>query len=194
MKLPSDLPLGAGRLKTESIRTRFSTMAEMTQYLTETMGYVPLNAPQYACPVLTAEMLTTADWKEYTINYAWFKSWWDFYREKLAEISAFVLQYKNMLLIIETATRKTQRELANAINEKLTAERLKERVLENPEYQDTLLELQRWQQAKEMVEAKFESLDKSMAMLSRQIEIRKLDLEQTNISGNLLTRNAPRRL
>lgn len=188
MRLPQNIPIGAGRSRVESIQTTFSTADEVTQLLVETMGYYPLQPPQYPCPVLDVSMLTTDDWKAYSLNWSMFKAWWDFYNEKLAEVSNQVLQCKNTLTMIETATKKAQRELASATHEKITEARLKEQVLENPEYQAALLELQRYQQAKELVEAKFESLDKSLAMLSRQIEIRRIDLEQTRTGSNIPNR------
>jgi len=188
VRLPTNIPIGAGQAKAESIRTRFSTVEEVTQELVETMGYTQLITPRFPCPYLTADMLTTQDWTQYSNTYAMFKAWWDFYREKLAEVSNMVLQYKNMLVMVDTATKKTLREMAEATQERLSIDKLKERVLENPEYQEVLLELQRYQQAKELVEAKFDSLDKSMAMISRQIEIRKLDLEQNQINSNIPNR------
>lgn len=191
MRLPSDIPLGAGQARAEAIQAHFSTSDEVMQGLKEEMGYVPVPQPHYACPVLNAEMLTTSNWKTYSQNYAMFKGWWDFYNEKLAEVTNCVVQYKNMLSMIETATKKTQRELARATREKLTVDMLKERVLENPEYQAALLELQRYTQAKALLQAKFESLDKSLSMLSRQVEIRRLDLEQVQVGSNMAGRGRP---
>lgn len=188
MRLQNNLPIGAGQTAAENIRSRFSTVAEVTQNLRETMGYVPQTTPQFACPMLTAEMMTTVDWNSYSVNYVTFKVWWDFYREKLAEVTNMVLQHKNMLTMIEVRTKKAVREIAEATGEKLTVERLKDRVLENAEYQDVMLELQRWQHAKELVEAKFESLDKSMFMISRQVEIRRVDIEQHRVANNMPTR------
>jgi hypothetical protein len=188
VRLQNNLPIGAGQTAAENIRSRFSTVAEVTQNLRETMGYVPQTTPQFACPMLTAEMMTTVDWNSYSVNYVTFKVWWDFYREKLAEVTNMVLQHKNMLTMIEVRTKKAVREIAEATGEKLTVERLKDRVLENAEYQDVMLELQRWQHAKELVEAKFESLDKSMFMISRQVEIRRVDIEQHRVANNMPTR------
>lgn len=188
VRLQNNLPIGAGQTAAENIRSRFSTVAEVTQNLMETMGYVPQTTPQFACPMLTAEMMTTVDWNSYSVNYVTFKVWWDFYREKLAEVTNMVLQHKNMLTMIEVRTKKAVREIAEATGEKLTVERLKDRVLENAEYQDVMLELQRWQHAKELVEAKFESLDKSMFMISRQVEIRRVDIEQHRVANNMPTR------
>lgn len=161
------------------------------QDMMERLGYVSLEQPKTMCPVLTAEMLTTTDANAYTTMFAEFKAWRDFYRERLAEVSNLVLQYKNMLIILEVQTKKVLREMADARQERLSIDRLKEKVLENPEYQDAMLELQRYTQGKELLESKFESLDKSLSMISRQIEIRRIDIEQHRVANNLGYRGVP---
>ena len=60
-----------------------------------------------------------------------------------------------------------------------------ERLLLNPEYLEVTHELQKYQQAKIYFDARVESLERSLRVISRQVEIRKLDVEQQRTGAGM---------
>lgn len=184
------MPVGVGQEEAKSIRQHWDTIEQVESTIAGEYGILDKPQPRFECPELTTEQLTTPDSKSYTETYQKFQAWFEYYTEIKAKVQARVLQYENMLEVLSAQTRRQHRDIAsNAGGKKLSAEEVKDLLTTNPEYQEILLELQRYQQTKLLVDAKVESIERTLRIISRQVEIRRLDIEQTKTSANMPGRN-----
>lgn len=190
LRLPVNLPLGAGQEQKQNIMQKWNTADDVEAEL-HMHGFTAREKPAFACPELTSDSLTTTDSKSYTETYAHLLSWFGYASELYARVQADVLQYKNMRDVLEAEGRKTARELqeASGATKKPTKEELEDRMLLNPEYQEVKLKLQRYEQAELLFKAKVDSIERSLRVISRQVEIRRLDYEQNRTGGNMPGRN-----
>lgn len=193
LRLPRTLPLGPGQSVAQTVIQKWDTIDDQIEDM-HLKGFVSRDAPPFACPEITADMLTTPDSKSYTETYAHLNAWFGYVSEIYAQVQASVLQYKNMRDILEAEGRRVARTLAGdegggKKTKGLTKEELNDRLLLNPEYQEVMLKLQRFQQSELLFKAKVDSIDRSLRTISRQVEIRRLDQEQNRTSGNMPGRN-----
>jgi hypothetical protein len=184
----SNLPIGVGEEAAKSIQQRWDTVKDSDQVIAG-MGLVDHKLPEFICPELTAASLTTLDSFAYTETYAHLLSWFNYASEGLAYIQARVLQYTNMQAILTAQTRKQQRALTAAGGKKMNEEEMSDQLFTNPQYQEILLELQKAKQHKLLLDAKVDAIERSLRVISRQIEIRKLDVEQSRTGSAMPGRN-----
>lgn len=177
LRLPQTLPLGAGREQAQKVSEAWNTV-DSVQEEVHLRGLVDHEKPAFVCPELTADMLTTTDSKSYTETYAHLLSWFTYATEIYAVVQATILELENIKDILGAESRKNAREIHEGTKKKPTKEELADRLLLNPEYQDVIKKLQRFQQAKLLFQAKVESIERSLRVVSRQVEIRRLDMEQ----------------
>lgn len=185
LRLPQTLPIGAGQEKTKKVLQDWDTIDQVQEEM-HLKGLIAKDAPVYACPELTQEMLTTTNSASYTETYAHLLAWFGYASDIYALVQATVLQYKNMLDVLAAEGRRIARETNE---KKLSVSELEDRLLLNPEYQEVMHKLQRFQQAELMYKAKVESIERSLRVVSRQVEIRRLDLEQNRTGANMPGRN-----
>lgn len=189
IRLPRTLPLGVGEEQKKSIEQKWDTVMEVEADI-ERKGLIDHKQPLETCPELSADILTGPDSKQYTETYALLNAWFNYTSELLAQVKARVLQYENMQSVLEAQTRQVAKNTSQAGGVKKPSEaELKERLLLNPEYLDVTHKLQRHQQAKILLEAKVDGIERSLRLISRQVEIRKLDMEQTRTVSNMPGRN-----
>lgn len=192
LRLGGKLSLGIGKEGVTTLRQHWDT-ADQVEVDLAAEGITDKPRPKFECPELTAEQLTTPDSKSYTETYQRFLSWYEYYNELKAKVQARVLQYTNMLDILSAQTRKQHRELsANMGTKKLTVEEVNDLLTTNPEYQEILFELQKYQQSKLLVDTKVDAIERTLRIISRQVEIRKLDFEQSRTASNLPSRGNKR--
>lgn len=177
LRLPQTLPLGAGKAQAQKVSESWNTVDQVQEEV-HLRGLVDHEQPQYQCPELTADMLTTQDSKSYTETYAQLLSWFTYATEVYAVVQSTILQLENMKDILGAESRRNALETIQEGRKKPTKEEFADRLLLNPEYQEVLKKLQRFQQAKLLYQAKVESIERSLRVISRQVEIRRLDMEQ----------------
>lgn len=189
IRIPRTLPIGAGEEKTTAIRQHWDTIAGVESEIAE-KGLADHARPNEVCPELTAAILTGPDSKQYTEVYVLLNSWFSYMGELLAQVKARVVQYQNMQSILEAQTRKAAKEIATSAGVKKPSEaELNERLLLNPEYLEVTHELQKYQQAKIVLDAKVDNIERSLRLISRQVEIRRQDIEQQRTGAGLPGRN-----
>ena len=145
-----------------------------------TQGFMVATAPPpFPAPEVSAEQLTTDLNKNYTTLYAQQLAWLNYTGPILAAVKAKLLQANNALRDVEEKVRKQQREKNKhlAREDRLSKEDIEGVIWSDPTYRPILLEKQRLEQAKSMLDAYVESLGNSMRVISRQVEIRRLELE-----------------
>lgn len=194
LRLPRSLPMGPGQEAVKTIEQKWDTLDEQLEDM-HVKGLISKDAPQFVCPELTPDMLTTTNSQNYTETYVHLNAWFGYTTEIYAQVQAAVLQYKNMRDIFQAEGRKVSRTIAGVEDgdskktKAPTKEELADKLLLNPEYQAVLLKLQRYQQSELLFKAKVESIERSLRVISRQVEIRRLDQDQSRTGSNMPGRN-----
>lgn len=185
--LPASLPMGAGQQQQQQLEQSWDTVEHIHNEV-RAMGFTDLPSPEYECPELTPDKLTTTDSRSYTETYAHLLGWFNFASEKLSEVQARVLQYENMIDVLTAQTRRTAATIAKNAGTKMTVEERHDNLLLNPEYQEISLKLQKYKQAKILLTAKVDGLERSLRVVSRQVEIRRLDQDTSKVVSNMPSR------
>jgi hypothetical protein len=173
-----------------STRERWNTIDKVEEGIR--MWNLPhLREPTVECPVLTAEMLQTADPKEYSRKFADMRIWYDYSSRLSAKIRANLLQERNRLEDLEAELRisfrntnqgKTKRE------DRMTAEEIADRVTIDANVRAARQDVQLWEQHHIQVTAVTEGLERSLKLMSRQIELRREEIDTAAREQGMLTR------
>ncbi len=157
-------------------------------------GFTPMDTPSFECPVITPEMLTTADNNAYSTMYAEQNSWFTYASQVQAQISTMLLQIENEMEMIESRTRVRFREdIKNGIRAKMGKDEMQDEINIDSRYSALKLELQIYKQKKVQLTSFVEGIERGLRLISRQVEIRRIESDQTrtNIPGRGYDRNSP---
>jgi len=183
------LGVGAPQSKLDKIADTFATQTAIEEELVK-MGVTDQPKPNFELPVITRENLTTTNSKEYTDLYAKQLAWFNYLTPIFASVEVALLEAKNTFDLTEAAIKDGLYEENKLLSkaEKLTSDELKNKVLVHPSYQEALLQVQRMTQYKMRLKAMLEIADRNMTVISRQVEIRRQEIE-----GGVHENNMPRR-
>ncbi len=181
--------LGVGAEAQRTIQEHWDTY-DKAEGAIITLGLGELHQPDNECPHLTADMLNEPDSNKYSDNQQWFSSWLNFTTELLARIDAQVLQYRNMLVVLTAETKKGYRErnaeerASDKRTKKLSIDEINQKMYSTTEYQTITHALQQLEQKRLMLKARVETLSNDVKLLSRRIELTKIDVSaQRAVSG-----------
>lgn len=183
LNLPENLPIGVGEAEKAAIKSTWST-ADTEHAKFGAAGFLPHAQPKSACPELTVDLLTTKSYSDYTQAYVELLSWFSYASEILARIESHVLELKNMRDILAAQTRRNSRATAAPGEKRPTAQEQDDRLLLSVEYQEVLRELQRYEQARLLYKARVDGIETSLRVISRQVEIRRQEIEGTGSRQN----------
>lgn len=133
-------------------------------------------------PNLTAVELTSTPNKEYTALHGRYLEWFRYTSEEFSKFRALMLQTRNEMEDIEL---ETKRELRSQPGKKPTEEEISIAVGLHSRYRDLKVLLQRAEQAKLLLETKVDYLERSLRVISRQVELRKIDAGQGSVNDNM---------
>lgn len=176
--------IGLGESANVELRRQWDTLTDVeTELLRE--GFTPMAKPLCGMPTVTEEMLTTPNSQAYTQMYAEQYSWFSYSSYLLALVTASLLQVRNRLDYVESLQRRQLRDESKLSKEKVNAADLDMLIKQHPEYKELKIEEQRFTQRKGMLSTYVESLESGMRIISRQVEIRKIDFEGTRNEANM---------
>ena len=186
--------VGVGETEVREIDQEWESFPQVMQYLEEKLAFVPANEPEFACPPLRVEDLTTPDSKVYTETYAQRVAWFGFFSEHKAKHDAIVLELEAKMAVIETRIRQSMRKnnsrKTRAGDTKAPPEKEMEDAIESdPHYLDLKKKLITHKQALKLLNARCENLDREIKLTSRQVEIRRQDFDANRSSPSV--RNPP---
>lgn len=184
LRIPRSAHIGVGTAAAKTIREQWDTI-DAVEAENHAKGLMDRARPTEECPEITADVLTGPDSRQYTELYLLLLSWFTYTSELLAQVQSRILQFQNMKDIIASRTRQ---QLVENLTKKLSKDETEDRILLNDEYQEVLHNLQRYQQAKVLLSVKVESIERGLRLVSRQVEIRRLDIEQNRTSTAMPTR------
>lgn len=175
LSLPTNV--GMGQTAEQQVHAQWDTVGQVEAELAM-RGFMPMDTPNYPCPVITEEALTTSDSKSYTTTYAQQLSWFNYSSQTLSRIVADLLGVQNEMTLIEARMRKGFR-LNGA---KMTAQQMADEILLDPRYLELKHREQLLSQHKIELSAYTEGIERGLKVISRQVEIRKQEIEQNRVN------------
>ena len=171
-------PLGLGITAEQEVHSVWDTLEDvMTVAMKE--GFFPMNRPNYACPELDPNSLVNATSEQFAVLCAQLESWQSYVSSTLAAIEGAILQADNEMDIISTDIRNAVRQQAQEAKEKKPAEKvIDDMVKANPRYRQLMHEHQQHKQKKLLMDSHLSRLSRSLRILSRFVEVRKLEAAQ----------------
>jgi hypothetical protein len=182
LKLPR-AGLGVGKSSVQTANAKWRT-AEAIESEFMQRGFTPVEQPQFECPQITSEMLTGANAEAYTNTFVQVNAWLSYVTDILARITARIRELDNLKKILAANSRKENRAASGVSGKRPTVQEQEDSLILSPEYQEVLLELQRLEQAQGLYKARSEMLDSSWRVISRQVEIRRQEIEGQRNSAN----------
>lgn len=148
----------------------------------ERMGLAPSAKPAWDRPDLTAEQLTTSVNRDYTVLYAQHLAWYNFTSPLYARVRARMLGVSNEMTDIEVRIRKNLRAKNKNLpkDERFNEKDIDDETWSDPRYQVLTKEKQKLEQMKLEIEAYLGVMEGCLKVISRQIEIRKIELGSSN--------------
>jgi hypothetical protein len=183
MSLQVEPPAGIGQSAEHEVHSMWDTIDNV---LVETMkeGFYPLDTPRYAMPILDPSVLTNFNPDQYAILYAQMEGWQSYTASKLAVIDGGLFQCENEMDDIDVAIRTQVRRDCETSGEKKPAEAaIKDMVKTNPRYRQLRLYHQQLKQTKNLLQSHFDRLGRGMRLLSRYIEVQKIEAGNTGRRG-----------
>lgn len=186
LKLPNTLGAPERTPVNKKIHDHWQTFNEVEQEL-KAKGFIDAPRPDIleqgsSFPSLTTAQLTQTPNKEYTALHATYLEWFRYTAEEYARLRALLLETRNEMEDIELGLK---RELRNQPGKKPSAEEIDIAVGLHGRYRDLKVLLQRAEQAKLLMETKVDYLERSLRVISRQVELRKIDAGQGGVQDNM---------
>lgn len=181
-------PVGVSKSIEDEIHDFWNTFQSM-EYELYTTGFPPLDQPQYSRPSLTPDELEGLSINRatgLTTKYVQIGAWQEYAQNKLARIKGMSLQYENEMKAFAAQFRKklirdlTAEHEAGGSNKpfkKPSEETIMQELWTEPKYLTMLRDQQKYEQAKYEMEGHVDSLTREMRIVSRHIEVLKLQQE-----------------
>jgi hypothetical protein len=174
---------GLGQTAEQAVHQQWDTLEEQREKRASE-GFSPMDQPDFGCPQVTEEVLTTADSKAYTATYAQQLAWFNYASQTLSRCVSELLQVDNEMDILEARMRKGFRERMKVGGKeaKMTAEEMRDEILLEPRHAYLMLRKQQLSQYKVELGAYTEGIERGLKVISRQVEIRKMEIEQSRVN------------
>jgi hypothetical protein len=192
-RIPEAKTLGLGKTALAETHSRWSTFTNVAAQLERKGVGSELEEPGFACPQVTEEDLLTEDARHFTRIYHHVLAWFEYVTTIYARTRAQLLQYENELEVVAAARRKKLREENKSVPkaDRMSAKEIEDEVLTDIDYQRVMLDAQQLRQSKIIVEAVVENLDRSLKVISRQVEIKRQERESSRTGSNFNYRGGP---
>jgi predicted nucleotidyltransferase len=171
----------------KKIHARWETFQDVDLDL-KTKGFTDADRPPTPMPNLTRKQLTDLPNKEYTELHGEYLEWFRYAAEEFTRIKALVLQVKNEMKDIASELRS---EMKNQPGKKPTDADIDLAIEMHSRYRELAQLLQRGEQAKMIMETKVDYLERSLRVISRQVELRKIDAGQGEVQHGMPNRGRP---
>jgi hypothetical protein len=178
---------GVGEKEGQDIHNRWQTYQEVKKYIENDLGFAPAAEPEFPCPQLTTDKLTTPDSKSYTETYAELLAWWQYASEKLAHVKAELLEVEDEMDDITVITRKRIRkeDKNKKKDQRLSLADISDTIESDIRFIELKQRKQTLAQFKEILGTRTVSIERSLKVISRQVEIRKLDFDQSQVASGM---------
>jgi hypothetical protein len=169
----------------DAIHQWWETFDRMELELQEA-GVPPTEVPTSTRPKLTAEILATPNYQQFTEIYSIFGEWFGYIVDYHARVRAKLIEIVNEMNDIEVMMRENMREAAKAPGvKKLSQLEMSDKIESLPQYRELKRERQKWDQQRIMLDGRLEQTSRDLKIISRQVEIRGQEMERQRIMGNM---------
>lgn len=192
LSLPS--VLGISPAEETAATHRWNTLERVVDTLNN-WGFDEATSPKVECPVITPELLLTPDPKQYTAMFTSFLHWFNYANKIKARVVAELLQLENEMEDIAAETRKRLRRENEARPKKdqLNTQSIEDEIYTNLRYRELKIRAQEMEQMKTEMNARCEELERSLRVISRNIEMRKEEMgdgrQAENMPGRINSRD-----
>jgi hypothetical protein len=139
-------------------------------------GFYPLTSPPYQMPMMSPEVLVQFHPSQYAIIYAQMEGWKSYTGDQLAIIEGGILQCDNEMEDIVIMLRKEILDECERTKEKKPPDTsINSMIKSTPRYRQLKLKLQQLKQSQKLLQSHFDRLGRGMSMLSRYIEVKKIE-------------------
>lgn len=181
---------GVGESTAKKIEQEWESFPGVMKYLETHLALVPQAEPEFSCPILKLEDLTTTDSKAYTEAYMQRVAWYGFYTEHKAKHDAIVLEIEAKMSVIETRIRRDMRKNSKRVTKDGSSKappenEMQEAVDSDPHYLDLKKKLVTHKQTLKLLNARVENLDREIKLTSRQVEIRRQEIDNSRSPGTV---------
>ena len=168
------------------VKSRWDTISAVLKRLEHKGIVIPPNPPPFELPEVTSTLVDT-DNQEYLKTNAKHLAWLNFYMPYIALNEGVLLQVRNEKTNIETLYRDSARRHNETLpaSERQTKEEIADNTTLDPRYVELLQFEQELLQEKSLYEAKKEEISRTLRVISRHIEVKKLDADMNRTSSNL---------
>lgn len=176
-----------GESEAEEIHEQWTMYPLVKRYLEEQLAMAMPAEPEFACPPLKVEDLTTPDGKQYTETYTQRVAWFGFFSERKAEHDAIVLELEAEMSIIETRIRTNMRKgslkkTRSGETKAPPAQEMEDAINRDTRYLELRQKLVFHKQILKRLNARVETLDREIRLTSRQVEIRRQEFDNSGRS------------
>jgi hypothetical protein len=150
------------------------------------IGFVRIPRPSYTCPPIDPKALSQMNLVQYAETHLRYVAWMNYAENTLAYAKSMLIGVKRQMEELSNRLRITYATTKNpntgkpfgVDDRKLLAE-------SNPRYVELLRERTKLESMKELAESQFSSLSGTAAVISRHIELRKMDIESMRTGNNM---------
>jgi len=183
LKVPN--MVGLGEAEQQQAHSEWSTFEDVDIQLMRD-GIMQVEKPTVDCPRLDKEQLTTLDEHRYGTIYSALMSWFAYMSDILARTKAKQLEVENEMAYVSASMKLGAIAAAQSANEKKPSDvLLKDMIIVDPRYKALGIQLQNITQMRQVLEPQVVLLDHNLKMVSRQIELKRIEMEKQRI-GNAI--------
>lgn len=175
MGIPS---LSVGAEEQQQIAERWTTFARAEAELAA-WGFEPEARPLCTRPRVTADDLNTPDSRQYTTLYVQVEAWHTYAINAHARLKGVLLETQNQLKDLEVEIKSAAVREAAARKEKKPAKDILDNLPKtHPRWKELTAYAQELRQKDMLMTSYVDSISRDLALVSRQVEIRKQDFEK----------------
>lgn len=182
LSLPTNM--GMSPKEEEVVSHRWDTLEKVIDTL-GSWGFREAVSPDIEYPTVTADMLLTQDIKDYTTMFTSFLRWFNYSNKMKARVIAELLQLENEMNDIAAETRKRLRRENEGRKKPLGVKDIEDEIDTNLRHRELKIRAQSMKQMKIEMDAQCEELERSLRVISRNIEVRKEELGDGRKAENM---------
>lgn len=150
------------------------------------MGFNRLPRPQFTCPPLDPKALSTMNLVEYGEAHMRYVAWLNYAENTLSYVKSMLMGIKRQMDELHNRLRIEYSKVTNSHTGKpLSIDDRKLMAESNPRYLELLRERTKLESMKELMDSHASACKESANVISRHIELRKMDIERQGIGNNL---------
>jgi hypothetical protein len=153
------------------------------------LGFSHLERPRFTCPTIDPQRLTSADLSSYATMHAQMQAWHNYAENTLSIIESMLITVRRQMEQLLPQLKIEYGRVKNpSTNRRYNIDDRKALAENTPRYIELLRNKTKLEAQQKLMESYAKGLGRDCALISRHIEIRKLDMEQGRTGQNMPSR------